>query len=90
MRFPFLVCVSLPTLGLLSVLLLPRLLTVMMKFLFRASHAALLCFRGMVMLRFLSRAPLFFAFPPPPPLLLFALDLPRRLSAAADAPLGYG
>jgi hypothetical protein len=39
----------------------------------------------MVMLRFLSRAPEFLAFPPPPPLLLFALNLPCRLAAAADA-----
>jgi hypothetical protein len=37
------------------------------------------------MLQFLSRAPVFLAFPPPPPFLLFALSLPRRLAAAADA-----
>jgi hypothetical protein len=35
----------------------------------------------MVMLRVLSRAPVFLAFPPP--LLLFALNLPSRLAAAA-------
>jgi hypothetical protein len=39
----------------------------------------------MVMLQFLSRAPVFLAFPAPPPLLLFALNLPCRLAAAADA-----
>jgi hypothetical protein len=37
----------------------------------------------MVMLRFLSGTPVFLAFPPP--LLLFALNLPCRLAAAADA-----
>jgi hypothetical protein len=40
-------------------------------------------FRVMVMLRFLSRAPVCLAFPPPP--LLFALNLPCRLEDAADA-----
>jgi hypothetical protein len=40
----------------------------------------------MVMLRFLSCAPMFLAFPPPPPLLLITLNLPCRL--AADALLG--
>jgi hypothetical protein len=45
----------------------------------------------MVMLRFLSCAPAFLAFAPPPPLLLFALNLlsalnqPRRLAAVANA-----
>jgi hypothetical protein len=38
MRFPFLVCTSLPTLSLLPVLLLPCLLTVTIKFPFRVSH----------------------------------------------------
>jgi hypothetical protein len=38
----------------------------------------------MVMLRFLSRAPVFLAVPPPPPLLSFALNLPRRLAAVAN------
>jgi hypothetical protein len=42
----------------------------------------------MVMLRFLSRAPAFLAFPLPPPLLLIALDLPYRVVAVADALLG--
>jgi hypothetical protein len=42
----------------------------------------------MAMLRFLFRAPVFLAFPPPPPLLLFALNLPCRLAAAANALLG--
>jgi hypothetical protein len=64
---------------------LPRLPTVMMKFPFRVSHTVLLWFRVMVMLRFLSCTPVFFAFPPPPPLLLFALNLPCRLAAAVDA-----
>jgi hypothetical protein len=44
---------------------------------------ALICV--MVMLRFFSRTPVFLAYPPPPPLLLFALNLHRRLAAAADA-----
>jgi hypothetical protein len=30
----------------------------------------------------------FLAFPPPPPFLLFALNLPCKLAAAADAVLG--
>jgi hypothetical protein len=76
MRFPFLICVSLPPLS----LLLPRLLTVMTKLPFRV---LLLWSRVMVMLRFLSRTPVFLAFPPPPPLQLFALDLSFRLLADA-------
>jgi hypothetical protein len=68
-------------------LLPPRLPTVMMKFPFHVSNTVLLWFRVMVhvMLRFLSRAPVFLAFPPPPPLIFFALNLPCRLMAAADA-----
>jgi hypothetical protein len=66
-------------------LLLPRMPTVMTKFSFRASHIVLLWFCVMVMPRFLSRALVFLAFPPPPPLLLFALNLPCRLAASADA-----
>jgi hypothetical protein len=85
MRFPLLVCLSPPPLGLLPVLLLPRLLTKMMKFLFRVSHAVLLCFRVMVMLRILFRAPVFLTFPPSPFLLLCDFNLPRRLAAVADA-----
>jgi hypothetical protein len=42
----------------------------------------------MVMLRFLTCAPAFLAFAPPLPFLLFALNLPRRLEAAADALTG--
>jgi hypothetical protein len=42
------------------------------------------------MLRFLSRVPVYLAFPPPPFLLLFALNLPRRLAAATDALSGMG
>jgi hypothetical protein len=37
----------------------------------------------MVMLRFLSCAPESLVFPHPPPLLLFALNLSRRLAAVA-------
>jgi hypothetical protein len=37
------------------------------------------------MMRFLSHAPVFLAFPTQPPLLLFALKLPRRLAPASDA-----
>jgi hypothetical protein len=85
MRFPFLVCMPLPPLVLLPVLLLPRLPTVMMKFPFHAFQTVLLWFGVVVMLRFLSRTPLFLAFPPPPPLLLFALNLPHRLAGMADA-----
>jgi hypothetical protein len=66
MRFPFLVCMSLPPLSLFPMLLLPCLPT--------------------VMLRFLSRASAFLAFPPP--LLFFTLNLPYRLAAAADAHSG--
>jgi hypothetical protein len=84
-RLPFLVCMLHPPLGLLPVLLLPCLLTVMMKFLFRVSHAVLHWFRVMVMLQFLSCAPAVLAALPPPPLLLFALDVPGRLAASADA-----
>jgi hypothetical protein len=75
--------VTVPPNGHLPVLLQPRLL--MMKFLYSSNtfSAVLLCFRVMVMLRFFSRAPVFLAFPPPPPILLFALNLPRRLAAAA-------
>jgi hypothetical protein len=60
---------------------LPRLPTVMTMFSFRVSHTVLFCFCVMVMLRFPFRAPVFLAFPPPPPLLLFALNLPCRLAA---------
>jgi hypothetical protein len=56
-----------------------------MKVPFRILHTLLFWFRVMVMLRFLSCAPVFLAFPPPPSLLLFALNLPCRLAAAADA-----
>jgi hypothetical protein len=45
----------------------PRLPTVMMKFPFRVSPTVLLWFRVMVMLRFLSSALVFHAFPRPPP-----------------------
>jgi hypothetical protein len=88
MRFPFLVCMSLSPLSLLlPMLLLPRLPTAMTQFLFRVSHTVLLWFRVIVMrmLRFLSRAQVFLAFPPRPPLLLFTLKLPCRLAAADDA-----
>jgi hypothetical protein len=42
----------------------------------------------MVMLRFPSRSAEFLTFPPPPPFLLFALNLPCRLAAVANALLG--
>jgi hypothetical protein len=45
----------------------------------------LLWFRVLVMLRFFSPAPVFLAFPPPPLLLLFALNLPCKQAHAADA-----
>jgi hypothetical protein len=48
---------SLPPLSLLPMPLLPRLRTVLMKVSFRFSHTALLWFRVMVMLRFLSTFP---------------------------------
>jgi hypothetical protein len=72
-------------LSVLPVLLLPRLPTVMKKFPFCPSHPVLLWFRVMVMLRFLSRATMSFDFPHPPALQMFALNLPRRLAAGADA-----
>jgi hypothetical protein len=61
---------------------------VLTKFSFHASHTVLLWFCVMVMLRLLSRALVFLAFPPSPPLLLFALNLPCKLAAVADALLG--
>jgi hypothetical protein len=64
--------------------LLPRLLAVMMKFPFHLSHIILLWFHDVVMLRLLPCAPAFLAFAPPLPLRLFALNLTRRLAAAAD------
>jgi hypothetical protein len=85
-RFPFLAFMSLSPLSLLPMLLLPHLLTVMMKLSFHISHTALLWLCVMVMLMFLSRTPMFLAFPPPPPLLLLALNL----QAGGRCPLGYG
>jgi hypothetical protein len=70
-------------LSLLPVLLLPRMPIVLEKFPFRVSHTVLLWFCVMVMLRVLSCAQAFLAFPPPLPLFLFALTLPRRLAATA-------
>jgi hypothetical protein len=87
-RFAFLVCMPLSPLSLLPMLLLPRLPTVLTKFSFHVSRIMLLWFCVRVMLRFLSRTPVFLAIPPPPPLLLFALDLPCRLAAVADTLLG--
>jgi hypothetical protein len=57
----------------------------MMKFPFHVSHIVLLWFHVMVILRFLPCAPAFLAFAPPLPLLMSALNLPRRLEAMADA-----
>jgi hypothetical protein len=75
-------------LSLLPKLLFSRLLTVMTNFSIRVSHTVLLWFWVMVMMRFLSPAPVFRAFLPPPPLLLFALNLPCSLAALANALLG--
>jgi hypothetical protein len=75
MRFPFLVCMSPPPpLILLPILPLPRTPTEMTKFPFHVSHTTLIWFRVMVML--LYHALVFLAFPPPPPVLLFAPNLP--------------
>jgi hypothetical protein len=71
-------------LSLQPMLLIPRLPTVM-----TSSHSAFLTPCSgfvMVMLRFLSHALVFLAFPSP--LLLFALNLPCRMAAVADALLG--
>jgi hypothetical protein len=74
-----------PPLGLLPMLLLPRLPTVMMTLPFRITHTVLLWFRirVIVMVRFLSYVHVFLAFTSPSPLVMFALNLPRRLAAAA-------
>jgi hypothetical protein len=88
MRFPFLVCMSLPPLGLLLVLLLPLLPTVMMKFPFRVSHTILLWFRVLVLLRFLSRTPVFLAFLLHLPSYWSPLTCPGGMAAVADAPSG--
>jgi hypothetical protein len=70
-------------LGLLPVMLLFRLLTVMMKFLFCASHAVLLfCYCDAVVP---LQLPSVSGPSSSTPLLLFALNLPHRLVAAADA-----
>jgi hypothetical protein len=45
----------------------------------------LLWFHVLAMLSFLSRTPVFLAFPLPSPLLVFALNLPCRLAAVVDA-----
>jgi hypothetical protein len=87
MRFPFLVCMSLPLLSLLPMLLLPHLPTLMMKIPFPVSHTVLFWFRVMVMLRFLSRAPVFFAFPPPP---LVHPQPALQAGGRSRCPLGYG
>jgi hypothetical protein len=77
--------VTSPPLGLHPVLLLPHLLTVPMTFPFRVSPTALPWFRVLVMLRFLLCTKAFLALAPPLPLLLFAVNLPFMLAAAADA-----
>jgi hypothetical protein len=74
-RFAFLVCMALSPLSLLPMLLLSRLPTVMTKFSFRVSHTMLLWFCVMVMLRFLSRVPVFLALP-------FLLPLPFHCSSS--------
>jgi hypothetical protein len=62
-----------------------RVLAMMMKFPFCGFENILLSLGVVVMLRFLSHAPVFLAFPLPPPLRLLALNQPCRLAAAADA-----
>jgi hypothetical protein len=62
--------------------------TVPMKFPFGVFHPVLLWFRVIVMMRFQSHTQDFLVFPPSLPLPLFALNLPRRLAAIADAFLG--
>jgi hypothetical protein len=69
MGFPFLVGMSLSPHGLLLVMLLPHLPTVMMKFPCHCSHIVMRWFR-VVMLRFLSCAPISLAVAPPLPLLV--------------------
>jgi hypothetical protein len=64
MRFPFLICTSLPLLGLLPLLLLPRLPTVMVMFPFHDAHIILLWFHVTVTLRILPCAPAYLAFAP--------------------------
>jgi hypothetical protein len=54
---------------------------------FNGSHIVLLWFHVMMMLRFLPGIP---AFAPPPPLLLFALNLPSRLAATSDQSMVNG
>jgi hypothetical protein len=87
-RFAFVVCMALSVLSLLPMLLHPCLPAVMTQFAFHTSHTVLLWFCVMVMLRCLSRALVFLAFPPATPLLLFALNLPCRLAAVPNALLG--
>jgi hypothetical protein len=58
-----------------------------LKFLFHIFHPVLLWFRVIVMMRFLFHV-LCFLVPPPPPVPLFALALPRRLVDVADGLLG--
>jgi hypothetical protein len=67
------------------VLLLPCLLTMMMKFPLHISHNALLWFHVVVLLRVLPCTPAFLTFAHPLPLLLSALTLPRKLAADALA-----
>jgi hypothetical protein len=61
--------------------------TVTMKLPFRASHSALLWFRVMVMLRLFFHARVFLVFSTPPPLPLFALNLPLKDSPSGWQPL---
>jgi hypothetical protein len=56
----------------------------------RGSHAVLLCFCVMVMLQFLSRAPVFLAFPPPPPPPIVCPQPAPKAGGRGRCPIGYG
>jgi hypothetical protein len=69
-------------------MLLPTSLqTVMKKFLVSAFHSVVLLYRVIVMMRFVFHV-LCFLVPPPLSVPLFALALPHRLVAVADALFG--
>jgi hypothetical protein len=85
MRFPFLVCMSLPPLHLLPMLQLHCLPTATIKFPFQVLCTILLWLCMVVMTRFLSSAQDFPVFTPSFTLPLFKRDQPRRLAAMTDA-----
>jgi hypothetical protein len=84
MRSPSLVYMSHPLSDLLLMLQPPRLQTVLMKFPFCVLNPVLLWLHVIVIMRFVFHA-LCFLIPPPLPIPLFALALPRSLVAVADA-----